>query len=358
MMRRGFAAREFVGYGAGGKGKGAAMFLDAELWQAPMAGISTPQLTAAVLAAGGLGQLPLGALDAAGAAVQIATLRGLTDAPFGLNLFCNMPPRRDAQREARWLETLTPAFAAFGAQPPAMLDAPYVSFRVDDAMMRAVIAARPALVSFHFGLPRADQIAAIRAMGARMVATATSRAEAQAIRRAGLDGIVAQGWQAGGHRGIYDPDGPDERLETLDLVAQIAGLGLPVIAAGGIMSPADIAAARAAGAAAVQCGTAFLRCPEALTSPAHRAGLSAGQTMMTRAISGRPARGLANRWTQIDGTDAPDYPVTYAAGKALNAAAVAAGDAGFGAFWAGTGAAEAREEPAAQVVARLLGQSA
>lgn len=321
--------------------------------QAPMAGVSTVELAAAVLGAGGLGSLALGALDVAGARAAMARLRGQSDRPFAVNLFCHARPRRDAAREAAWLARLGPAFGRFGATPPAALDEGYASFRGHQAMLAALVEARPAVVSFHFGLPDAAQISALRTTGARLIASATSIDEGRAIVAAGLDAIVAQGWEAGGHRGRFDPEAGDDRLATLPLVAALKGLGLPVIAAGGIMDRADARAALAAGAAGVQCGTAFLLAPEAATSAPHRASLAGTQTMMTRAISGREARGMANLWRGIEGADAPDYPVAYAAGKALNAAALVAGESGFGAFWAGTGSARAVARPAAETIAAI-----
>ena len=321
--------------------------------QAPMAGTSTPALAAAVSGAGGLGCLGLGAMSVAQAAQAMAGTAALTDRAFGVNLFCHRPTPRDPGAEARWLDRLAPHFARFGADPPRILTDIYPSFIDNDAMLAALVAARPALVSFHFGLPRADQIRALRATGAVLAATATCLAEARAVRAAGLDAVVAQGWQAGGHRGVFDPAADDERLATLDLVRQLAGLGLPVIAAGGIMDAADTRAALAAGAVAVQCGTAFLLAPEAASPPAHRAALAGGETVMTAAISGRPARCCANLFTAVPDDGTPGYPMTYDAGKALNAAAVAAGESGYGAHWAGTGCARAIARPAADTVAAL-----
>lgn len=321
--------------------------------QAPMAGVSTPALAAAVSTAGGLGSLGLAAMTGAEAARAIAETRGLTDRPFGVNLFCHQPQARDPAAEARWLDQLAPHFARVGAEPPKSLTPGYPSVLESDALLAAVLAAPPALVTFHFGLPRPDQIAALRERGCLLGATATSEAEARRIRDAGLDLVVAQGWQAGGHRGIFDPDGPDERLDTLALVRRLVPLGLPVVAAGEIMDAADSRRALAAGAVAVQCGTAFLLAPEAATSPAHRAALSHGGTAMTRAISGRPARCCANDFTALSDEEAPGYPVTYAAGKALDAAARARGVSHYGAHWAGTGCARAVARPAADTLAAL-----
>lgn len=321
--------------------------------QAPMAGTSTPALAAAVSGAGGLGSLGLGAMTPAQAAAAMAQTASLTPRPFGVNLFCHQPQAPDPVAEQAWIERLRPHFARFSAQPPAALRDIYPTFIGNRAMLDAVIAAGPAMVSFHFGLPEPWQIAALRDAGAVLAATATSVQEGRAIAAAGLDAIIAQGWQAGGHRGIFDPAGRDERLPTADLLAALLPIGLPVIAAGGIMDAADSRATLDAGASAVQCGTAFLLAPEAATPPGHRAALAQGRTVMTAAISGRPARCCANLFTAIPDRETPGYPMTYDAGKALNAAALAAGEAGYGAHWAGTGCARAIARPAAETVAAL-----
>lgn len=321
--------------------------------QAPMAGVSTPALAAAVSNAGGLGSLGLAAMRPEHAAAAMAETSRLTGRSYCVNLFAHRPLVRNAAAETRWLAQLAPYFDRFGAPPPAVLRGEYPSVLESAELLKAVLAAAPALVTFHFGLPRADQIAALRERGCLLGATATSTAETDRIRNAGLDLIVAQGWQAGGHRGIFDPDGPDERLETLELVERLAACGLPVIAAGNIMDAADTRRAMAAGAVAVQCGTAFLLAPEAGTSPAHRAALHQGRTTMTRAISGRPARSCMNDFTAIPDNETPGYPITYAAGKALNAAALAQGVTSFGAQWAGTGCARAVSRAAAETLAAL-----
>lgn len=322
--------------------------------QAPMAGVSTPALAAAVSAAGGLGAVALGALDASGSREAITRTCAMTDAPFAVNLFCHAPPRRDPAREAEWLERLAPEFRGYGAAPPRQLGEIYRSFRVSPDMLALLVARCPAVISFHFGLPDADQIAALRGAGVRtMLATATSAQEARMIAAAGLDGIVVQGWQAGGHRGVFDPEAEDARMETLPLLRALAGVGLPLIAAGGIMSRSDARAAIEAGAVAVQCGTAFLLADEAATPAPHRQAMAVGRTIMTRAISGRLARGLVNRWVAFDAARAPDYPVAYDAAKALHAAALAHGESGYGAYWAGTGAAQAVARPAANTLAAI-----
>lgn len=235
------------------------------LVQAPMAGVTTPALAAAVSNAGALGSLGVGASSAAAARQAIRETRALTSAPFNVNVFVHAEPAADAARaqDARWIAALAPEFARLGAEPPTALRTIYASFATDSDMLAVVLEERPAVVSFHFGLPPAGTIAQLKARGIVLLASATSVAEAQAVEAAGCDAIVAQGWDAGGHRGVFDPAaGADERLGTLDLLARLRdAVALPLIAAGGIMDGADARSALAAGAAAVQLGTAFVPCP-------------------------------------------------------------------------------------------------
>lgn len=329
--------------------------------QAPMAGTSSPALAAAVSEAGGLGALGLGAMTAEAAARAVAETRALTARPFHVNLFCHEPAPADPERDRLWLERLAPAFAQFGAAPPARLTEIYQSFKTDDAMLAALLQARPAVVSFHFGLPSAQKIAALKSAGIRLLASATQLHEAEAVQAAGLDAVIAQGWEAGGHRGIFEPEGPDSRLGTFALVRLLAkSLRIPVIAAGGIMDGAGIAAALKLGAGAAQLGTAYVGCPESLADAGHRQALreaASRPTSLTAAISGRPARCLANRFTAFGEGIAPQeiaaYPYAYDAGKALNAAAKAKGETGYGPHWAGQGAALARELSAGHLTLKL-----
>lgn len=329
--------------------------------QAPMAGVATPALAAAVSEAGGLGSIGVGPMDAAAAGGTIAAVRAATARPFNVNVFTNAPAAADPAREAAWLAALTPHFAAFGAAPPAALREIYTSFVASDAMLATLVRAAPAVVSFHFGLPDGERVAALRGAGCLLLATVTSLAEGVAAQRAGVDAVVAQGVEAGGHRGAFDPGAPDDGLSTLALTRLLVrGLDVPVIAAGGIMDGAGVAAALALGAVAAQLGTAFVACPESGADAAYRAALLAGpsaRTVVTTAISGRPARCLANRFTAL-GQDLaalprPDYPIAYDAGKALHGAATARGESGYGAQWAGQGAPLARALPAGHLVAAL-----
>lgn len=329
--------------------------------QAPMAGAATPSLAAAVCAAGGLGALGLGAANVAAAHEAILATRAKTRRPFNVNFFCHHTAPRDVKTEQAWIARAAPLFTRFDAAPPTELNEIYDSFRDNDDMLRLVLATRPAVVSFHFGLPLPRQTAALRAAGITLIASATSLAEGRAIEAAGFHAVIAQGWQAGGHRGIFDPDAPDERLPTLDLVRQLSGaLSLPVIAAGGIMDGHDIRRALAAGAVAAQLGTAFLGCPESAADAAWRSRLARGGTVMTRVISGRPARCLRNDFTgwgaDIPSAEIAAYPRAYDLGRALNAAARARGATGFGAQWAGTEAARARFVPVAALMASLAAE--
>ncbi len=329
--------------------------------QAPMAGVSTPAMAAAVSNAGGLGSLGVGAMDAEGARKAIRETRALTGKPFNINLFCHAPAVANAAREKAWLDYLAPRFAEYGATAPAGLREIYKTFIADEAMFHMLLEEKPPVVSFHFGLPAQEKIDALHAAGIVLLASATSLQEARQIEAAGIDAIVAQGIEAGGHRGVFDPAGYDEGLGTFALVRVLARHSrLPVIAAGGIMDGAGIAAALALGAQAAQLGTAFVGCEESSADAAYRAAFSAQparRTTLTRAISGRAARGFTNRLTELgeapDAPAIPDYPTTYDAGKALHAAAKAKGNSDYAAQWAGQAAALARQLPAAELVGRL-----
>lgn len=328
--------------------------------QAPMAGVSTAELAAAVSNAGALGSIGVAAINVAGAREMICGVRALCALPFNVNVFVHKPEQQDVAREQAWLSAMAPLFETFGAQAPTTLHPIYKSFVEDDEMLAMLIETAPAIVSFHFGLPDASRISALKAAGCKLLATATNLDEALAATKAGIDAVVAQGWEAGGHRGIFHPDAPDNCLGTMALTRLLVRqCGSPVIAAGGIMDGQGIRAALDLGTIAAQLGTAFVACPESSVDAAYRAALAgpaAMNTVMTSAISGRPARGLPNlftKWGEAVGLPHPGYPMTYDAGKALIAAAKAAGEAGFAAQWAGQGAPLSRTMPAAELVALL-----
>lgn len=334
--------------------------------QAPMAGVSSPAMAASVSNAGALGSIGVGATDAAGARTMIGEFRGRSGGPLNVNVFCHRPAKPDAAVEAAWIRRLRPEFDRFGATPPAALREIYRSFVEDDDMLAMLLAEKPRVVSFHFGVPAPDRVEALRRAGIVLLGSATNVREARALADAGIDAVVAQGYEAGGHRGIFDPDAGDERLGTMALTEVLVhALDLPVVAAGGLMDGADIAAVLRRGAAGAQLGTAFVGCEESLADAGYRAALgeAAGRgTVMTRAISGRPARCLGNRFTalgaEVSSGEIPAYPIAYDAGKALNAAAKAAGEPGFGAQWAGEGAHRSRALPAGRLVAALAAEIA
>ncbi|SAK65754.1 NAD(P)H-dependent flavin oxidoreductase [Caballeronia ptereochthonis] len=335
--------------------------IDTPIIQAPMAGVSTPALAAAVSNAGGLGSLGVGAMNAEGARKVIRETRELTSKPFNINVFCHAPAKANAAVEKAWVEWLAPLFAQYGATPPGKLSEIYTSFVVDEAMLEVFVEEKPAIVSFHFGLPSRQYIDALRKAGIKLVASATNLREAEQVAAAGMDAIVAQGIEAGGHRGIFDPQADDDNLGTFALTRLLVRkFDVPVIAAGGIMDGAGIAAALALGAQAAQLGTAFVPCTETSIDAGYRRAIlseAADHTTFTAAISGRKARSLVNRFTELGrGAQAPAipaYPITYDAGKSLHAAAKAKGEFGYGAQWAGQAAALARELPAAGLMARL-----
>ncbi|BAN27991.1 NAD(P)H-dependent flavin oxidoreductase [Caballeronia insecticola] len=335
--------------------------IDSPIIQAPMAGVSTPALAAAVSNAGGLGSLGVGAMNADGARKVIRETRELTGKPFNINVFCHAPAQANAAIERAWTDWLVPLFAQYGATPPEKLSEIYTSFVVDEAMLKVFVEEKPAVVSFHFGLPSKDYIDALRGAGIKLIASATNLREAEHVAAAGMDAIVAQGIEAGGHRGVFDPQGDDDNLGIFALTRLFARkFDVPVIAAGGIMDGAGIAAALALGAQAAQLGTAFVPCVETSIDAGYRRAIlsdAAQRTTFTAAISGRAARSLVNKFTEL-GQSAqapaiPAYPVTYDAGKSLHAAAKAKGEFGYGAQWAGQAAALARELPAAELMARL-----
>lgn len=330
--------------------------------QAPMAGTATVALAAAVSNAGGLGGIGLGASTVEEAQRQISELKQATDKPFNINVFCHTTLPGDPARDQAWLNQLAPYFAEFGGEPPPSLTRAHPSFDHDPKMLAMLLAERPAVVSFHFGLPKPETIAALKAAGIKLLCCATRVGEARAIIAAGLDGIIAQGVEAGGHRGVFKPE-EDLELGLFGLLQLLTRqCSLPIIAAGGIMNGQGIAQALNMGASAAQLGTAFILCPESNASQAYRNELGSAKafhTGITRAISGRPARGLINRLHQdLNPIQAQvaGYPETYSAGKALHLAASQQGCHDFAPFWAGQGAPLARAMPAAELMKQLISE--
>lgn len=332
--------------------------------QAPMAGVSTVALAAAVNSAGAMGSLGLGHISTSEAQLQIQKLKALTNRPFNVNFFCHQTTQPHLELEQRWLALLEPYFAEFNATPPQQLTAIYQSAILNPALIEMLCDERPAVVSFHFGLPEPAAILALKQANIQVWGCATTLDEALTLQHAGVDAVIAQGNEAGGHRGVFNPD-KDLALGLFSLIPLLRqSLAIPVIAAGGIMDGASIAAALKLGADAVQMGTAFILCPESAADTAYRTNLQskkAFNTAITAVISGRPARGMINRMhQQIEQLKAfvPNYPVAYSAAKALHSAACEHNNYDFAAHWAGQGAPLARALPAIELVQLLSSELA
>lgn len=323
---------------------------------APMAGgPSTPGLVVAASAAGALGFLAAGYKTAAAVAAEMDAVRAGTGEPFGVNVFVPGAPAPDRAALTRYLAELEPDGAALGVPPGA----PDWNDDGWDAKLAVLLAQPPAVASFTFGCPGQDVIAALKAAGSQVWVTVTAPEEATVAAGRGADGLCVQGPEAGAHRGTFALAADPPAVPLHQLLRDVAAVtAVPLIAAGGIMSHQDVRAALAAGAAAVQCGTAFLRCPESGTNPLHQAALADPAfttTAVTRAFTGRPARGLVNRF-MLDHPDAPaGYPEIHCATRPLRAAAAAAGDTGRMNLWAGEGFRAAAARPAAEIVALLSG---
>ena len=327
--------------------------------QAPMAGAQGSALALAVCAAGGLGSLPAAMLGIQALHDELAVLRAGTSRPLNVNFFCHTPPRPDAAREAAWRETLAPYYRELGIDPRADVAAA-LREPFSDETADVLAQFEPAIVSFHFGLPRPELLARVRRWGAKVLASATTLDEAHWLEQQGVDAIIAQGVEAGGHRGMFLSDDLNTQAGTFALLPQIVrAVRCPVIAAGGIADAAGVAAARAFGAAGVQVGTAYLLCPEATTSAVHRAALQqAGpaQTAFTRLFSGRPARGIVNRLMRELGAMsslAPEFPLASAALAPLRAKAERSGSGDFSPLWSGQNASGCRAVPAAELTHEL-----
>ena len=327
--------------------------------QSPMAGVQGSALALAVSNAGGLGSLPCAMLDMAGLARELTAMRDGTARPYNVNFFCHTPPQPDAEREARWRTALSPYFSEFGIDPASIAPGPgRAPFSAEAAALLEQF--RPAVVSFHFGLPPEPLLSRVRAIGARVLASATTVAEARWLESRGVDAIIAQGLEAGGHRGIFETDDLTTQSGTLALLPQVArAVGVPVIAAGGIADASGVKAAFALGAAGVQAGTVYLLCPEATTSAVHREALAserAQHTAVTNVFTGRPARGIVNRVIRELGPlsdAAPAFPQAAPAIGVLRAKAESLGRSDFSPLWAGQNASGCRDVAAATLVREL-----
>lgn len=327
--------------------------------QAPMAGAQGFALAAAVSNAGGLGSLPGAMLDADGLRRELIALKSQTAKPFNVNFFCHEPPVESAEREAAWRLALAPYYQQFGLDLDAVQAGP-ARAPFDHAAADVLSVLQPAVVSFHFGLPSHALLARVRALGAKIIACATTVVEARWLELQGVDAIIAQGLEAGGHRGLFLSEDLTTQMGTFALLPQIVrAVDKPVIAAGGIADAAGVAAAMTLGAAGVQIGTAYLLCPEATTSRVHRAALkSTGSqhTALTNLFSGRAARGIVNRLMKELGPlseRAPPFPLAAAAVAPLRQRAESEGSADFSPLWSGQNASRCREIPAAQLTREL-----
>ena len=327
--------------------------------QAPMANSQNHQLAAAVSGAGGLGSIPAGSLNAEGLDAELTAIAALTNKPYNVNFFCHQTPPADAERNTAWLTLLAPYLEEIGVDP-ANIPAAASRKPFDDAMAEVLERHRPPVVSFHFGLPAPDLLQRVKATGAKILSSATTLEEGRWLQERGVDAVIAQGIEAGGHRGMFLSEDIDSQVGTFALLPQlVAELNIPVIAAGGIADARAVAAAQTLGAAGVQVGTAYLLCDESRTNPLHRKALqsaAAEHTVLTTLFSGRPARGMINRLVRELGPrpDAvPAFPLAGNAIGSLRAAAEPREIDHFTPLWAGQNASGCQAVPAAQLTKAL-----
>lgn len=330
---------------------------------APMAGPVWSEMAIAVANAGGLGSLPCALLSVDQTRGELEKIRGGTNRPINVNFFCHTPPAFDEAREQAWRDRLRPYYLELGVDPdgpiPASNRAPF-----DDALCGVVEEFRPEVVSFHFGLPEASLLARVKATGAKVISSATTVREAVWLEARGCDAIIAQGYEAGGHRGIFLDDDISRQVGTMALVPQIVdAVKVPVIAAGGIADGRGVVAALALGAAAAQVGTAYLFCPEARLSQAARNALASAHdddTTLTRIFTGRPARGIVNRVMREIGAMselAPAFPLAGGALAPLRAKTEPQGSGDFMALWSGQAVRLGRELPAAELTRTIADEA-
>lgn len=327
--------------------------------QAPMAGSQGAALAIAVSKAGGLGSLPCAMLTVDAMRKELAAIRATIDRPYNVNFFVHTPPEPDARREVAWRAVLAPYYREYGIDPASITAgpgrAPFTAQAAD-----ALEEFKPAVVSFHFGLPSAELVKRVRSWGSKILASATTVDEARWLEAHGADGIIAQGVEAGGHRGLFLSDDVDNQPGTFALLPQVVrAVKVPVIAAGGIADANGVRAAMALGASAVQVGTAYLLCPEATINAVHRAALKSDQarnTVLTNVFSGRPGRGIVNRVIRELGPmndAAPAFPLASSAIAPLRAKAEAQGSGDFSPLWSGQNATGCKEIPAGDLTRAL-----
>ena len=327
--------------------------------QAPMAGSQNHQLAAAVSEVGGLGSIPAGMLNPETLDAELTAMAALTRKPYNVNFFCHQTPAEDAARNAAWLAWLAP-FLNELAIDPASIPGGATRQPFDAAMAEVVERHRPPVVSFHFGLPARDLLERVKGSGAKIISSATTLEEGRWLQAQGVDAVIAQGVEAGGHRGMFLSDDINGQVGTFALLPQlVAALDVPVIAAGGIADARCVTAAQALGAAGVQVGTAYLLCDESRASQLHRQALqspSAEHTVLTTLFSGRPARGIVNRLIRELGArpDAvPAFPLAGNAIGSLRAAAEPQGIDHFSPLWAGQNVSGCQPIPAARLTEAL-----
>jgi nitronate monooxygenase len=325
--------------------------------QAPMSGFAPPALAAAVCNAGGLGSIGCAGLSLTAVRDLVSALRQATNRPYNLNFFVHPQPRFDTQATARMQARLTPYFDEFGLGPVPEPKEPFSPF--DEERLTLILELQPRVVSFHFGLPNASAIRRVKEAGCLIFSSATTVAEARSLEAGGADVVIAQGYEAGGHRGSFSDTHGAGLVGTMALVPQIVdAVRVPVIAAGGIADGRGLAAAFALGASGAQLGTAFLGCPEATVSPLHRAQLrnaADDRTELTRAFTGRPARALRNRFiTEMANSEPLEFPLQGSLVGPLWQLPSEEARAAFAPFWAGQAASSIKELPAAELVEQLI----
>ncbi|BCJ06511.1 nitronate monooxygenase [Pseudomonas mosselii] len=337
--------------------------IELPILQAPMAGASGSAMAIAVGNAGGLGALPCAMLTAEQVRGEIEAFRAACQGPLNLNFFCHQPPAPDPERDARWKQALKPYYeevgADFEAPTPVSNRAPF-----DEQSCRLVEELRPEVISFHFGLPTPELLRRVKASGAKVLSSATTVEEALWLEQHGCDAIIAMGYEAGGHRGMFLGSDITSQIGTFALVPQVVdAVQVPVIAAGGVGDHRGLVAALALGASAVQVGTAYLFCPEAKVSPAHRHALDsapASDTALTNLFTGRPARGINNRLMRELGPMsplAPRFPLAGGALMPLRAITDPQGNADFSNLWSGQALRLGRHMPAGDLTRAIAGQT-
>jgi len=342
------------------------------LIQAPMAGSQNHRLAAAVFLAGGLGSIPAAMLTTEQLQTELSAfedaIASLTDIPLqwggclpvNVNFFCHTPPTEQLEKEAAWRQQLTPLYQAHGIDPQSVGSGPGRA-PFSEESLKLMGQFKPAVVSFHFGLPKAEWVQQLKSWGIQIWSSATTVQEAQWLEQEGVDAVIAQGLEAGGHRGMFLSEDLSTQMGCLALLPQICkAVKLPVIAAGGVSTAAAVSAAKSLGANAVQVGTAFLTSDEATTSALHRQALmsdAAKHTALTNLFSGRPARGIVNKFMRDFGPlnpEAPAFPLATSAVAPLRAAAEAKGQSDYSPLWSGQNASDCQALPAADIAHKLL----